>query len=93
LFLWSGVSVYVVRRFSATKGEGFTAQIGIPLMESAEVGERTERLTMKTRGAELKLRPRISNFGKGIEQIGIKKSWWKICGKKTTSDYFKMKIL
>jgi hypothetical protein len=54
-----------------------TAQVGIPLMESAEVVERMERPRIRKRGMELELGPRISNFGKGIEQIGIEKYLWK----------------
>ena len=63
-------------------------------MDSAEVMEITEKLGARMRGVkksmELELRPRISNFGKGIEQMSL--GWRNICRKKMTSDYFKMKI-
>jgi hypothetical protein len=58
-------------------------------MESAEVVEMMKRPRTRKRGMELELGPRISNLGQGIEYIGIE----KIYGKKTISDYFKMKIL
>jgi hypothetical protein len=66
-----------------------TAQIGIPLMESADVVERIERLWKRMRGMKAELEPRISNLGRGIEQIGIE----ILCGKTPAGDYFKMKIL
>jgi hypothetical protein len=46
-------------------------------MESADVAERMERPRTMKRDMELELGPRISNFGKGIEQIGIEKYLWE----------------
>jgi hypothetical protein len=55
------------------KGEEFTAHVGIPLMDGAEVVERMVRPRMKRRGMKkgmkLELGPRTSNFGNGIERM------------------------
>ena len=52
-----------------------TAQVGIPLMESAEVVERMERPRRRTikvkRGMELEIGPCILNIADRVEKVGI----------------------
>jgi hypothetical protein len=61
------VELCYLLRGEEISGGRFTAQVGIPLMESAEVVERMERPKTRKRGMKLKLGPRILNIGKGIE--------------------------
>ena len=65
------VSVEVSYRSVAMRVGVLTAQVGIPLMESAEVVERMERLRKRTikvkRGMELEIGSRILNIADGVE--------------------------